>query len=113
MSAVAAPGSARARQQEEANRSYFRAGAALALTGISHFVAPSVFRGPTGLLFPDDPARAVRINGASETVIGTAIAIPATRTIGLGALGVYGMYLATSATKALRRRISRSREDSK
>lgn len=80
------------------------AGVALALTGVAHFVLPALFRRPTGLIFPDDPARAVRINGTSETLIGAAIAYPKTRRAGLGALAIYSAYLAASGIKAVTRR---------
>lgn len=76
------------------------AGAGFAATGVAHFVVPDVFRSITEAAFPDDTDQAIRINGALETAIGTAIALPKTRRIGLAGLGLYGAYLAVNIVKA-------------
>lgn len=75
-------------------------GAGLAVTGASHFVVPELFRGITEPAFPDDPEQAMRINGAIETLVGAAIAVPRTRKIGVIGLGVYGAYLAANLALA-------------
>lgn len=64
------------------------------------FQAPGLFHGITAAAFPDDTAKAIQVNGAAETLIGTAIAIPKTRKAGFVALGLYGAYLAANAVKA-------------
>lgn len=92
------------RTQSDTDRAVALSGAALAITGIAHLVVPVLFKAPTSLLFPDDPAKAVRINGTSETLVGTAIAIGSTRGVGFCALGVYCAYLVASTARTLRRR---------
>jgi len=75
-------------------------GIGLAATGVAHFVAPGLFHGITAAAFPDDTAKAIQVNGAAETLIGTAIAIPKTRKAGFVGLGLYGAYLAANAVRA-------------
>ena len=77
-------------------------GIGLAATGVAHFVAPQLFHGITAPAFPDDVDTAIKVNGTLETVIGAAIAVPKTRTIGLAGLGLYGAYLAANMVKAQR-----------
>ena len=76
------------------------AGVALAATGAAHFVAPDAFRPITEPVFPDDTRTWTYRNGASELAIGTAIAIPATRKIGLVGLAVYVGFLGFCAATA-------------
>lgn len=76
------------------------AGAGLAATGLAHFVAPDLFRGITEPAFPTNTDQALQINGAIETVVGTAIAVPRTRKAGVVGLGVYGAYLAANLVKS-------------
>ncbi|WP_315772960.1 hypothetical protein [Rhodococcoides kroppenstedtii] len=76
------------------------AGVALAATGAAHFVAPDAFRPITAPVFPDDTRTWTYRNGASELAIGTAIAIPATRKIGLVGLAVYVGFLGFRAATA-------------
>ncbi|EGD56407.1 hypothetical protein [Gordonia neofelifaecis] len=75
-------------------------GAVLAATGVAHFVVPGPFRALTATAFPDNVDQAMQVNGAIETAVGTAIAIPRTRKVGVVGLGLYGAYLATNAVKA-------------
>ncbi|MBM7368627.1 hypothetical protein [Gordonia hydrophobica] len=76
------------------------AGAGLAATGLAHFVAPDLFRGITAPAFPTNTDQALQVNGAIETAVGTAIAVPRTRRAGMIGLGVYGAYLAANMAKA-------------
>ena len=75
------------------------AGAGLAATGVAHFIVPNAFRGITEPAFGDKTDQALKINGGLETAIGTLIAVPATRRIGLAGLGAYGAYLAVNLVK--------------
>lgn len=74
-------------------------GFVIAATGAAHFVVPDVFEQITKPLFPNDTAQWVQRNGASESAIGVAMMLPATRTLGtLGLLGYLG-WLGYNATK--------------
>lgn len=76
------------------------AGAALAATGVAHFIVPDAFKAITEPAFPQDTRTWTLRNGASELVIGTAIAVPATRKIGVVALVGYVGFLAYRAATA-------------
>ncbi|MFT4088396.1 MAG: hypothetical protein QM658_14830 [Gordonia sp. (in: high G+C Gram-positive bacteria)] len=78
------------------------AGIGLSATGVAHFVAPSLFVGITEPVFGDRTAQAIKINGAAETLIGAAIAVPKTRRLGFVAGGAYVAYLGANAAKARR-----------
>lgn len=75
-------------------------GLGLAATGVAHFVAPQLFEPITAPVFPDDTSEWIKRNGASETVIGFAIAAPATRKLGFLGLAIYGAFLGSRAAKA-------------
>lgn len=75
-------------------------GLGLAATGIAHFVAPQLFKPITAPVFPENTDEWIKRNGASETVIGFAIASPATRRLGFLGLMVYGAFLGSRAAKA-------------
>ncbi|GAB20381.1 hypothetical protein GOEFS_115_00210 [Gordonia effusa NBRC 100432] len=77
-------------------------GLGIAGTGVAHFTSPGLFRGVTAVAFPEDPERSVKINGATEAAIGSAIAFRPTRMAGCVALGVYGTYLAGNTWSALK-----------
>lgn len=77
-------------------------GLTIALSGVAHFIVPGLFRWITKLIFVDAD-RAVRINGASETAIGVAIAVPKTRIVGFVGLGLYSAHLGLSTLKAAKR----------
>ena len=47
-------------------------GAALAATGLSHFVKPQIYDKMTAVAFPNNTRRHVYIDGAIETAIGVA-----------------------------------------
>ncbi|MGU3290946.1 hypothetical protein [Williamsia sp. M5A3_1d] len=75
-------------------------GAGLAATGVAHFVVPQAFAGITAQAFPDDTATWITRNGITETVVGTAIAIPATRRFGWIGLGAYVAFLGAQAVRS-------------
>lgn len=63
----------------------------IAGTGAAHFAVPDAFEEVTKVAFPDNTAEWVKRNGASETAIGLAMMLPATRKLGvLGLLGYTG-----------------------
>lgn len=64
-------------------------GMGLAATGAAHFVVPEAFEGITKLPFPKDTKTWITRNGATELVVGVAIAYPTTRKIGFFGLGAY------------------------
>lgn len=64
-------------------------GLVLAATGVAHFVAPQAFEGITKAAFPDDTAAWIQRNGATETVVGLALATTPTRKLGLLGLLAY------------------------
>lgn len=78
------------------------AGLGLAATGVAHFIAPSAFEAITKPAFPKDTDKWIMRNGASETAIGMAIALPATRKLGLAGLGVYGAWLGSRVAASAR-----------
>lgn len=49
------------------------------LTGLAHLVVPRAFHAITAPAFPKDTTTWTKRNGVTETVVGTAIAIPATQ----------------------------------
>ncbi|MGA9869776.1 MAG: hypothetical protein WBQ44_01325 [Rhodococcus sp. (in: high G+C Gram-positive bacteria)] len=64
-------------------------GIGLAATGVAHFVVPEAFEGITKLPFPKDTREWINRNGATELAVGSAIAYPKTRKLGLIGLGAY------------------------
>ncbi|PXW35460.1 hypothetical protein [Nocardia sp. 348MFTsu5.1] len=67
------------------------AGLGLAATGIAHFVSPKLFEPITKPAFPENTTRWTYTNGASETLIGLAIANKRTRRFGyIGLVGYLG-----------------------
>lgn len=75
------------------------AGLGLAATGLAHFVVPDVFLPVTRAPFPDDTDTWVLRNGACETVVGVALAVPATRRVGYVGLAAYVGWLGFNAAK--------------
>lgn len=78
-----------------------KVGFLLAATGVAHFVVPDTFEEIIKPVFPKDTAQWVQRNGASETAIGVAMMVPATRKLGklalLGYLGWLGYNAAQNA----------------
>lgn len=76
-------------------------GLGLAATGVAHFVAPQLFEPITKPAFPNDTGKWIKVNGASETVIGLALASSATRKLGFAGLAAYGAWLGANGAKSL------------
>jgi uncharacterized membrane protein len=77
-------------------------GLGLAATGVAHFIAPNLFEPITKPVFPNDTSTWIMRNGATETALGAAIALPATRKLGLAGLGAYGAWLGSRAAMTAR-----------
>ncbi|UXA18556.1 hypothetical protein [Mycobacterium sp. SMC-4] len=75
------------------------AGLALAVTGLSHFVAPQLYDGLTRSAFPTDTRKHVYIDGAIETAVGVGLAVPKTRKLALAGLAGYGLYMAVNVVR--------------
>jgi uncharacterized membrane protein len=74
-------------------------GLAIAGAGLAHFVKPELFEDITAIAFPDDTEQHIYMDGAAETVLGLALAVPKTRRLGVIGLLGYGGYLAVSVLK--------------
>lgn len=74
-------------------------GLGMAGVGLAHFVKPEVFQDITATAFPDDTEQHLYIDGAAETVLGLALAVPRTRKLGVIGLIGYGGYLAANVLK--------------
>jgi uncharacterized membrane protein len=75
-------------------------GLGLAATGVAHFISPKLFEPITKPAFPENTARWTYSNGASETLIGLAIANKPTRAVGYVGLVGYVGFLASRALRA-------------
>jgi uncharacterized membrane protein len=75
------------------------AGLAVAGAGVAHFIKPELFESITKGPFPDDTAKAIKINGSLETAIGLGLAVPQTRKLALVGLVGYGAYLAVNVAR--------------
>ncbi|OBK70696.1 hypothetical protein A5651_20865 [Mycobacterium sp. 1274761.0] len=75
------------------------AGLALAGAGVAHFVKPEAFDEITGQAFPSDTRTHVYIDGAAETAIGLALAVPKTRKLAVVGLIGYGAYLGVNIAR--------------
>jgi uncharacterized membrane protein len=75
------------------------AGLGIAGIGVAHFVKPDAFKEITAMAFPEDTEQRVYMDGAAETALGLALAVPKTRKLAaIGLLG-YGGYLAANVLK--------------
>ena len=75
------------------------AGLGMAGIGLAHFVKPDAFESITAQAFPENTEQHLKIDGAAETALGLALAIPKTRKFAvLGLLG-YGGYLVANVLK--------------
>jgi uncharacterized membrane protein len=74
-------------------------GLGMAGVGLAHFVKPEVFEDITATAFPDNTEQHLYIDGAAETVLGLALAVPRTRKLGVIGLLGYGGYLAANVLK--------------
>lgn len=89
----------------------FRAfGVASATSGLAHFVAPRPFAAISKPLFPEDTAKWVKVNGASEAIVGLALINRRTRAFGVVGLLVYGVHLGEHTGTAILRYARRGEE---
>lgn len=77
-------------------------GAALAATGVAHFVRPEAFDALTATAFPTNTRRHVYLDGGIETALGVALAVPRTRKLAIAGLVAYAGWLGFSAVRARR-----------
>lgn len=70
-------------------------GLGLAGTGVAHFAAPVLFQPITRWVFPIDTRQWIHRNGATETLVGVALAGRRTRRIGVLGLVAYVGFLST------------------
>jgi uncharacterized membrane protein len=75
------------------------AGLGMAGIGLAHFVKPDAFESITAQAFPENTQQHLYLNGAAETVLGLALAMPKTRKLALVGLLGYGGYLAANVLK--------------
>jgi len=75
------------------------AGLGMAGIGVAHFVKPDAFESITAQAFPENTQQHLYLNGAAETVLGLAVAMPKTRKLALVGLLGYGGYLAANVLK--------------
>lgn len=68
-------------------------GLGIAGTGVAHFIAPAIFEPITKPAFPENTREWTYANGATETVIGLAIANRPTRLLGIAGLVGYVGFL--------------------
>lgn len=75
-------------------------GLGIAGTGVAHFIAPGIFEPITKPAFPENTREWTYANGATETLIGLAIANRPTRLLGVaglvGYVGFLGSRIATA-----------------
>ena len=75
------------------------AGLGLAGFGLAHFIKPDAFEEITAMAFPEDTEQHLYMDGAAETALGLALAIPKTRKLAVVGLLGYGGYLAANVLK--------------
>ncbi|QIS24034.1 hypothetical protein F6W96_06670 [Nocardia terpenica] len=68
-------------------------GLGLAGTGAAHFLAPEPFDRLTAVAFPDETRRWTLSNGATELILGLAVASRRTRLVGLAGFLAYAAFL--------------------
>lgn len=85
-------------------------GVASATSGLAHFIAPSPFTAISKPIFPEDTAKWVKVNGASEAVVGLALINQRTRALGVVGLLVYGIHLGDRTGTAILRYARRGEE---
>ena len=75
------------------------AGLGMAGIGLAHFVKPDAFASITAQAFPENTEQHLYIDGAAETVLGLALALPKTRKLAVVGLLGYGGYLVANVLK--------------
>ena len=84
---------------ESNSRGMTIAGIVLALTGLSHFVAPQLYEGLTKSAFPTDTRQHVYIDGGIETAVGLGLAVRKTRKIAVLGLLAYLVYMGVNVAR--------------
>jgi uncharacterized membrane protein len=74
-------------------------GLGMAGIGLAHFVKPDAFESVTATAFPTNTQQYIYIDGAAETVLGLALAVPKTRRLAVIGLLGYGGYLTANVLK--------------
>ena len=74
-------------------------GLAIAGAGLAHLAKPDAFEQITAVAFPENTQQHTYIDGAAETVLGLALALPKTRRLAVIGLLGYGGYLAANVLK--------------
>ncbi|HZQ31807.1 MAG TPA: hypothetical protein VFB19_08740 [Mycobacterium sp.] len=74
-------------------------GLGMAGIGLAHFVKPEAFEEITATAFPENTQQHLYMDGAAETALGLALAIPQTRRLAVIGLIGYGGYLAANVIK--------------
>ena len=75
------------------------AGLGMAGVGLAHFVKPDAFESITAQAFPENTQQHLYMDGAAETVLGLALAMPEDRRLAVIGLLGYGGYLAANVLK--------------
>ena len=74
-------------------------GAAMAVTGLSHFVRPQLYESLTASAFPANTLQHTYIDGGIETAIGLGLIAPKTRKFAVAGLLAYGAYLGLNVAR--------------
>jgi uncharacterized membrane protein len=74
-------------------------GLGMAGIGLAHFVKPDAFESVTATAFPTNTQQYIYIDGAAETLLGLALAVPKTRRLAVIGLLGYGGYLTANVLK--------------
>lgn len=74
-------------------------GLGMAGIGVAHFVKPDAFEQITATAFPENTQQHLYLDGAAETALGLALAMPKTRKLAVIGLIGYGGYLAANVLK--------------
>lgn len=74
-------------------------GLGMAGIGVAHFVKPDAFEQITATAFPENTQQHLYLDGAAETALGLALAMPKTRKLAVIGLMGYGGYLAANVLK--------------
>ena len=75
-------------------------GAAMAVTGLSHFVRPQIYEPLTASAFPTNTVAHTYIDGGIETALGLGLIAPKTRKVAVAGLLAYGGYLGLNIARS-------------
>ena len=84
---------------ERNSRGMTIAGIVLALTGLSHFVAPQLSEGLTKSAFPTNTRQHIYIDGGIETAVGLGLAVRKTRKVAVLGLLAYLLYMGVNVAR--------------